>query len=92
MTIAIDYDDTFTHDPTFWAGVIALAQQAGHTVVCITARRKTFDNVFELRQSLPNCVEAYFSYDEPKAAFAKRNGIAVDVWIDDSPGWIVGIT
>jgi len=37
-------------------------------------------------------VEAHFSYDEPKAEYAKRNGIAVDVWIDDSPGWIVGIT
>ena len=92
LTIALDYDDTYTEDPAFWCAMIHAARKFGHTVVCITARRKTFENMKELRDTLPTDVEAHFSYDEPKAEYAKRNGIAVDVWIDDSPGWIVGIT
>jgi hypothetical protein len=92
MTIAIDYDDTFTADPVFWTVVITAAQQAGHSVVCITARRNTFENVHEVVNALPGGVAAHFSYDEPKADYAKRHGIVVDVWIDDTPGWIVGIT
>jgi hypothetical protein len=43
-------------------------------------------------KALPSYVETYFSYDEPKADYVKRNNIVVDVWIDDSPGWIVGVT
>lgn len=92
MNIAIDYDDTFTADPDLWHAFIQWATLRGHSVVCITARRKTLENQQELMRELPKGVDAHFSYDEPKADFAKRNGIAVDVWIDDSPGWIVGIT
>lgn len=92
MLIAIDYDDTFTADPKFWSAVIAAAVEHGHDVVCITARRKTFDNVHELLHALPTDVTAHFSYDEPKQDYARRNGLAVDVWIDDTPGWIVGVT
>jgi len=92
IVIAIDYDDTYTLDPTFWQGFISTALTHGHKVICITARRKTLENQQELATTLPDCVEVYFSYDEPKSDYAKRNGIAVDVWIDDMPGWIVGIT
>jgi hypothetical protein len=92
LTIALDYDDTYTEDPAFWAAVVDVGRKFGHRFVCVTARRKTFDNMKELRETLPTDVEAHFSYDEPKADYAKRRGIAVDIWIDDSPGWIVGVT
>ena len=92
LTIALDYDDTYTEDPAFWAAVVDVSRKFGHRFICVTARRKTFENMKELRDTLPTDVEAHFSYDEPKADYAKRNGIAVDIWIDDSPGWIVGIT
>lgn len=92
LTIAIDYDDTFDAAALMWTEFVKTATRHGHKVVCITARRKTFDNQKELRDTLPEEVEAHFSYDEPKADYAKRHGIAVDIWIDDRPGWIVGIT
>jgi hypothetical protein len=41
---------------------------------------------------LPEGMTTYFSHDEPKADYIKRQNIVVDIWIDDSPGWIVGIT
>jgi hypothetical protein len=92
MNIAIDYDDTFTADPDLWDSFIKWAMLRGHCVVCITARQKTLENQEELGQALPSGVVAHFSYDEPKSDYAKRNGIPVDVWIDDMPGWIVGVT
>ena len=88
--IAIDYDDTFTADPDLWRTFIVAAISRGHSVVCITARRKTLENQQEIAREMPDEVDVHFSYDEPKAAYAKRNGVPVDVWIDDSPGWIVG--
>jgi hypothetical protein len=92
MIIALDYDDTFTLDPTFWTLFIESATKHGHKVICVTARRKILESQQELMKALPSYVETYFSYDEPKADYVKRNNIVVDVWIDDSPGWIVGVT
>lgn len=90
LTIAIDYDDTYTADPVFWNKVIQLAKDHGHNMICITARSN--ENRQELSNSLPEGIATYFSYDEPKADYIKRQNIVVDIWIDDSPGWIVGVT
>lgn len=92
LTIAIDYDDTYTADPSFWDKFIQLAVEHSHKVICITARRNILEHRQELMKSLPEGIEIYFSYDEPKADFIKRQNIVVDIWIDDSPGWIVGVT
>jgi len=92
LTIAIDYDDTYTADPVFWDKFIQLAQNHNHKVICVTARRNILEHRQELMNNLPDTVETYFSYDEPKADFIKRHNIVVDIWIDDTPGWIVGIT
>jgi hypothetical protein len=90
LTIAIDYDDTYTADPVFWNRVIQLAKEHNHNMICVTAR--SHENRQELINSLPEGMTTYFSHDEPKADYIKRQNIVVDIWIDDSPGWIVGIT
>ena len=93
MTIAIDYDDTYTVDPDFWNDVIMLAQRRGHEVVVVTARPDTEEMRCEMRGVFDMWeVVVYCSGDEPKADYARRKGLAVDVWVDDSPGWVVGVT
>jgi acid phosphatase class B len=93
VTIAIDYDDTYTVDPDFWNEVIMSAQRRGHDVVVVTARPDTEETRCEMRAVFDMWeVVVHFSGDEPKADYARRNGLAVDVWVDDSPGWIVGVT
>jgi hypothetical protein len=92
MTIALDYDDTWTEDPGMWAQFVDLARAQGHDVIVITARQRSPENEKELLSVLPCGTDFHFSFDEPKGEYAKRKGIAVDVWIDDSPGWIVGVT
>ena len=85
LTIAIDYDDTFTADASMWRRVIAEMHKAGHRVVCVSARRNEIGHRQELTQALPDGVAVMLSYDTPKRMFAKDEGIDVDIWIDDMP-------
>lgn len=89
LTIAIDYDDTFTTSPTMWSDVIRYIQSKGHSVVCISARRNTLESRQELAAAMPKGVPVLLAYDEPKQKFALRNGYQVDIWIDDKPEAIV---
>lgn len=85
MTIAIDFDDTFMADVNAWSAVIEVLKNAGHKVICVSARRNDFRNKQELQRALPTGVEVLLSYDMPKRAFAISLGYLVDVWIDDTP-------
>lgn len=89
LTIALDFDGTFTADCELWRCFILSAQAAGHRVVCITGRRESFEHRRELERALPHRVDVFFAYDEPKADYAKRNRINVDIWIDDMPEMLV---
>lgn len=82
LTIAIDYDDTYTADPTLWDAFIAHARERGHRVVCVTCRRETMDNVEEC--DVPG-VLTYFTSMAPKRWHMEQQGIEVDIWIDDHP-------
>lgn len=85
LTIAIDFDDTFTADVEMWSHVIAEFQRFGHSVVCVSARRNELGHRQELTQALPEGVSVLLSYDAPKRLYAKSQGVDVDIWIDDMP-------
>ena len=38
MLIALDYDNTYTLDPTFWDGFIVVSKARGHNVIVATMR------------------------------------------------------
>jgi hypothetical protein len=85
LTIAIDFDDTFTADAEAWTAVIQTLRSFGHRVVCVSARRNTFEHRAELVNALPSGVTVLLSYDTPKRLYAKEQGVEVDIWIDDMP-------
>lgn len=85
LTIAIDFDDTYTADTLLWRLFIQTAQLAGHKVICVSARRDTFENRRELQDALPEGVPVLLSYDWPKRLFAEKEGFRPDIWIDDMP-------
>jgi len=76
MRIALDYDNTYTLDPSLWNGFIKAAQARGHDVRIVTMRYP-----HETIQSAPVDV----TYTSRKA---KSSAVSADVWIDDSPCWI----
>jgi hypothetical protein len=90
MIISIDFDDTFTADPITWKWVIKLLQSSSHTVVCVTGRHGTQEDIDETSAALPAGIPVVFAGDEAKNDAAILAGYAVDVWIDDQPARVMG--
>lgn len=83
MIISLDYDKTYTADPGLWDKFIETAKARGHEVICITMR----DGSDEERISMP--VPVIYTSRLAKAKFMRDAGRQVDIWIDDTPWWIL---
>jgi len=90
VTISIDYDGTYARNPELWNTLIDAAELAGVQVVCITRREDTEANRQEIENEFGDEFDKlraliFAGPDTQKADAAKAAGIAVDIWIDDSP-------
>ena len=83
MIIALDYDGTYTLAPAFWDQFVKMASIAGHTVVIATARHRYPPHIIN-GLSIP----IYYCGNELKEKYMLRQGIKIDIWIDDMPGMI----
>ena len=93
MTISVDFDRTFSADPRLWGEFARKAVADGNRVVMIS-RRPEADRE-EVISSLGDYAEAFSDVllvgsDTLKDDAAQAAGIAVDVWVDDSPQFIRG--
>lgn len=92
LTIAIDYDDTFTADPKLWSTLIRNAKDVGHKVMVVTARSETTENIDEINAWLDHwdCqMPVIFTSLASKLWAVEKRGINVDIWIDDNPTALV---
>jgi hypothetical protein len=89
LTIAMDFDDTFTADPHLWTSFIDTAKQRGHRVICVTARHRTDESRQEIKAALPEGVPVYFTEMGSKLDYMANQGVRVSVWCDDSPRTLV---
>lgn len=89
LTIAIDFDKTWTADPALWSGFAETAFARGHEVIIVTRRSEIpFD---ELKANLVNrrLAEEYVTCDMAfKRETMESLGYTVDIWVDDEPGTI----
>ena len=87
MNIALDFDDTYTRDPQLWDLFISQAKDRQHDIRIVTFRKRSMtDPALDwLSQILP----VIFTEYQQKRAFTNRIGWNVDVWIDDSPEFII---
>lgn len=76
MKIAIDYDGTYTADPALWRLFIEQAKSAGHSVTCVTMRYP--------HEPVDMPCEVFYTSRKAKAV-----AFDADVWIDDSPRWLL---
>ncbi len=84
MTIAIDYDKTWTADPDLWNTFTKLAKSRGHQVIIATSRVAPDADGNPEFKTLP----VLFCGKEFKEVFCREAGYEVDIWIDDMPGTI----
>jgi hypothetical protein len=88
MLICLDYDNTYTLDPTFWDGFIVVSKARGHSVILATMRYET--EGAEVREALETKVDnIIFTNRKGKRAYLKALNILPDVWIDDMPEFVV---
>ena len=89
--IALDYDNTYSADPELWDQIVRLMQSRGWKVFIVTARMDTSQNHLDLDR-VPNVNGKYFTSMTPKVDFMERQGITIDIWIDDDPYMVTGET
>lgn len=87
MKIALDFDDTYTRDPPFWDQFIENAEARGHDIRIVTFRKSLMrDPALDfLATKIPVIYTEYIK----KRMFCDSFGFSPDVWIDDSPEFIV---
>lgn len=87
-TFSLDYDGTFTADPELWLEFVKRAHERGHKVVVVTMRHlhETEDNSFDPR--LKALVTVFPTGRKAKKAHMRKQGVHIDIWIDDNPDWL----
>lgn len=94
MTIALDFDETFTRDPELWSGFVRMAAKRGHRPVLITSRSDVGEMGREVREALARegltWLDIIFAgRTMTKYDAAVKAGLSVDVWVDDMPNLIM---
>ncbi len=86
MNISLDFDDTYTRDPALWNVFIQDCIVRGHNVYVVTARSP--EQRKEVMESVGIRVgesRVYFTSMQSKKNYMWKQGIRIDVWIDDNP-------
>ncbi len=92
LSIAIDFDDTFTASPELWSAFIQNAKRLGHRPMIVTSRRNSEWNTEIINNLLDTwgCqVPIHFCNLASKVETMRQRGFKVDIWIDDSPNALV---
>jgi hypothetical protein len=84
LHIALDYDGTYSADPAMWNKFIKIAQAHGHKVTCVTMRKATLSERLDME------IDVIYTNRKGKVGHCEREGVKIDIWIDDSPHWLLG--
>jgi hypothetical protein len=86
VTVAIDYDATWSSDPELWESFAIYAKGKGHKVILITNRSDNHRNRQEVGGAVGRFVdEMILAGPIPKREAAARYNIYPHIWIDDKP-------
>lgn len=89
LTIALDYDNTYSADRELWRQFVATARARGHRVICVSGRHDEPLHHDALASDLPAGMEVVLCDHCTKRPILEAKGIKVDIWIDDYPEGIV---
>jgi hypothetical protein len=83
MIIAIDYDHTYSADPPMWNEIIKTMQAHGHLVYCVTARHQEHSK--QPLATIGKLCRVFFTDKTAKREYMLKQGIIINIWIDDKP-------
>jgi hypothetical protein len=86
LTVAIDFDHTWTADPHGWRDWYDFMLARGHVVILATGRSGWSEDMG--RAHLPAHMPIVYCGRELKEHATRKVGWNVDIWIDDMPGMI----
>jgi hydroxymethylpyrimidine pyrophosphatase-like HAD family hydrolase len=88
MNIGLDYDDTFTRDPKTWDKVLEVLRKAGHKIYVVTWRSES--EMHQVYEALDGKVHGFYATNrKAKEPYMYKQGIRIDVMIDDNPNaWV----
>jgi hypothetical protein len=86
LTLAIDFDHTWTADPHGWRAWHDFMVARGHIVILTTSRSGWSDDMG--RAHLPAAMPIVYCGHEFKEHATRKAGWLVNIWIDDMPGMI----
>jgi hypothetical protein len=84
LIIALDYDGTYTADASLWEAFVELAINRGHEVHLVTMRYKN-----EPVSVTPLITAIHYTDRKAKRPYMQERGYNVQVWIDDTPEFII---
>lgn len=86
MKIALDYDHTYSLDPSFWGWFVLTARSFGHEVKMVTVRDDRFDRTTKLVEA-EKILSVIYTRGAAKKWYCEHfgDGFIPDVWIDDKP-------
>lgn len=88
MRISIDYDGTYTANPYAWERGLGTFMDfaEGWELVCVTMRYP--NEPIEINW-MGKKIPVYYTSRKAKKPFMESIGKPVDIWIDDSPHWLL---
>lgn len=89
MKIALDYDGTFTLDPNLWCFFLGMCKARGHDVRIITMRKPEMPIAWPDDLNEGYKVPVIYTSNMQKREYCESVGFHVDIWIDDTPEFIV---
>ena len=88
LTIALDYDGTYTADKEMWNVFIHQATLRGHEVIVATMRYEATEGEDVKRDLEANVSRIIFTERKAKKAAVRMAYKDPDIWIDDNPEWL----
>jgi DNA-binding LacI/PurR family transcriptional regulator len=90
MKLSLDFDKTYTLAPEVWDRVVRVFRDAGHEVFVVTMRFDQGPEADEVHEALAGKVDGFiFTCRKAKVPYVESIGQKIDVWIDDSPYWLL---
>ena len=89
MKIALDFDDTYTRAPSFWDKFITMAKDHAYDIRIVTFRKSTMTDPALDWIAVEKRIPIIFTEYIGKRAYCRYIGWEPDIWIDDSPEFIV---